>query len=894
MTLGSGKVGAVELAVTFERDVTLTDGTVLHMRPVQRGDREGLALLHDEGLSDTSSYYRFFGLRPHLTAAFLDHMTEFDPSKRVSVVGVRDERIVAVGSYHLEREGVAEVAFAVADDHQGHGIGTLLLEDLALIAKTAGLTQLVAHTMAGNRSMMRVFSQVGLRSRHHLDSGIVDVEIDLADDAGLVARADARAWAAQAVSLRPYLAPRSVVVIGAGREPTTPGHRIAVNAKAEFRGDLAVVRPDGQAIAGVPGFASVADVPFPIDLAVIAVPAAATPAVLDDCGRAGVKATVVITAGFSESGIAGGTTDADLVAIAHRYGMRLLGPNCLGVIAPAVGLDATFSSVKAPVGRVAFGSQSGGLGIAVLAEAAQRGIGISSFVSLGNRADVSSNDLLCAWAEDESTRVILLYLESIGNARQFLRIARHVSAIKPVVILKAGRTAAGRRGAASHTAALASDDAAVDALFEAAGVMRVQTLQELLDVAQLLDDQPVPTGRRVALVGNAGGPLILAADASEVHGLLVPLLSTDLRERILTVVPTAAATANPVDLLATVTATELGDVVRIVADSGEVDAVVVASVALGARDGAAVTNAIALSPIRVPVAVSLSGTPDLPPGRSVYRYSERAVGAMALVARWGERQRRRSDEAAPSDDSVDWVAARRAIRGAAAAAGAGWLGPEDVARLLAAAEIPIAASAIARSSSEAADLAECLAGPAGDVVLKAVVPGLLHKTEAGGVVTGVVGRDAAVAVYEAFRSRFADLTGVVVQTQIPPGPELLVGARQDAVAGPLVVVAAGGIEAELLADRVLRTAPFSEAAARDLVLSLRTSARLTGFRGRPPSDVDAIARVVARVARLVTVVPEVLEFEINPLLTGPTGAFAVDARVRVDPDIDSVFPLRGT
>lgn len=910
----SGKVEDVNAAATptgssFARDVALADGTVIQIRPVRPEDRSALRELHDHGLSDTSAYYRFFGVRPHFSDEFLDNMTRFDPAERITLVGVRSDRIVAAGSYNKVRVDAVEVAFAVADEFQGAGIGTLFLEDLAVMAKAAGFTQLVAHALASNRPMLSVFRHVGLRIRHHLDGGIVDIEMDLDDDVEFTRRADEREWAAQAASMRPYLAPRSVVVIGAGQDPASPGHRIAANAKRAFTGDLAVVRPDGASIAGVSGYKSLRDVPFAVDLAVVSVPARFAREVLEECGQAGVHAVVVITAGFSEAGSGSVTSDAELVAIAHHYGMRLLGPNCFGVIAPAVGLDATFSSLPAIPGDIAFGSQSGGIGLAVLAEAAERGIGISSFVSLGNRADVSSNDLMCAWVDDPTTKVIMLYLESIGNPRQFLRIARHAATKKPIIVLKAGRSSAGRRGAASHTASLASDDAAVDALFEAAGVIRVSSLEEMLDVAQLLSHQGAPEGPRLALIGNAGGPLILAADAAEAAGLRVPTLSDELRSRILERVPRAAATSNPVDLLATVTAEDVAEVVGIVGASNEVDGVVVASVGVrphedtnldnalnGAADGSG--RATNRAPSHVPVAISIAGIPARLSKRAVFRYSESAVRAMGRAYSWSawraREDARRAVVAEADDDGIDWLAVRRLVRAEAAANTAedDWLSPAACERIMRAAGIRLVHSGVATSPEQAVDLASQLVGETGTLVLKAIVPGLLHKSDAGGVLLDIPLGGVAPG-YKVFAGRFPTLTGVLVQEQVAPGPELLIGARQDPSAGPLVVVAAGGVEAELLRDRVLRAAPLTLDAAREMVLALRTSPRLTGYRGRPAVDMDAVATVVARVATLVAVVPELAEFEINPLVANSGGAVAVDMRVRTDVGANSVIPLRG-
>lgn len=888
------------MTTALERDVALPDGSVVRIRPVQSGDRGALSLLHDVGLGDTSAYYRFFGIRPHFTDAFLDHLTAFDPSQRATLVAVVNDEIVGAGSYNRQQVDEVEVAFAVADRFQGHGIGTVLLEDLAVLARSEGFTRLVAHTLAGNRPMLDVFANVGLRVRHRLDAGVVDVEMDLHDDSALAQRADEREWAAQAASMRPYLAPRSVVVIGAGTEPTTPGHRIAANARRAYDGDLAVVRPDGASIAGVPGYRSVREVPFAVDLAVIAVPAVVAPQVIEECGQAGVRACVVITAGFSETGAGARVTDRDLVAIAHRSGMRLLGPNCFGVIATAVGLDATFSIVPVTPGNIAFGSQSGGLGIAVIAEAAERGIGLSSFISLGNRADVSSNDLLCAWAEDPATRVIMLYLESIGNPRRFLRIARHVAARKPIVMLKAGRSTAGRRGAASHTASLASDDATTGALLDAAGVIRVDTLEELLDVAQLLDRQPAPAGPRLALVGNAGGPLILAADAAERSGLVVPVLSEPVQSAIRARVPTAAATANPVDLLATVDTSAVGDVVDLLAGSGEVDAVVVGNVGLRPSDDAELGTALDGPGSRhvVPVVASIAGIPAAARQRAVFRYSESAVRALGHAYRWTRWQQSPSNQPPAALDDIDWLAVRRLVRTEAralrSAGGAdGWLAPVAAARVLRAAGLHLAQARTVTGEQELLDAAGEMLASAPSMVMKVIAPGVLHKTDVGGVVLGVADTDRAITVFRDLTDRFPGCTGVLLQEQVEAGTELLIGALQDSGSGPVVVVAAGGVEAELLGDRVIHTAPLSVEGARDLLLSLRTSARLTGYRGSAPRNIDAASEAVCRIAQLVAVVPELLEFEVNPLVVSNTGATVVDQRLRVRLDDADVQPLRG-
>ena len=538
----------------FQRDVLVSDGRAVTFRPALPSDVSGLERLYHEGLSDTSEYYRFFGMRPHIPWSELELSVVTEPKHRFAMMAEHNREIIATATYVRDPQGDAEVAFAVADSFQKVGIGTLLLEDLAIIARAAGFERLVAETLPGNLAMLHVFRGVGLQKRSWLDAGTIHVEFDLTVDAMLEANSHSREWAATTASLAPLLRPNVVAVVGVSGTGRGAGSQILSNIASAFPGQLYAVHPTAKEFAGCITVSSLADISEPIDIAVIAVPAEAVTLVAEECGRAGVRVLLVVSAGFAEQNHAGVERQARLLEVVRRYGMRLIGPNCLGVISSAANMNATFSGSRPRPGSIAFASQSGGLGIALLEEVAKRGIGISSFVSLGNKADVSGNDLLCAWGDDPDTRVVLLYLESIGRADRFDRIAQTVARTKPVVALKGGRSAAGARGARSHTAAMATPAVTSDAIFEHAGVTRAENLQELLDLATYFDLQPLPAGRRVALVGNAGGLLVLAADACEANDLSNPELSTDLRGRILQRAPHAASTANPVDLLATISA----------------------------------------------------------------------------------------------------------------------------------------------------------------------------------------------------------------------------------------------------------------------------------------------------------------------------------------------------
>ena len=520
------------LLAPFTRDVLLSTGRAVRVRPAEPDDVASLQRFYDD-LSDTSSYFRFFGFRPSIPDDEVLRATEQDVGDHVTLVVDANGELIAVGEYHARPGGEeAEVAFAVADAHHQEGVATVLLEDLAGIAREAGFRRLVAETLTGNTGMQRVFRDVGLVHRSWFEDGTVQVNLDLTAEDLLQDRADLRDWRGAVRSLQPILRPEHVVVFGAGRDAGSPGRRILAHLRATFHGTVSVVHPTADNIGNVPATRDVGELEPVPDLAVISVPAPAVAEVVEACGAAGVPSAVVVSAGFAETGVAGVAMQEQVLTAARRHGMRLVGPNCLGVVSTACGLNATFTSQRFRPGGIAIASQSGGVGIAIAAEAERRAAGISSFVSMGNKADVSGNDLLRLWADDDATNVVLLYLESFGDPMRFARIARAVSQRKPVVALKGGNSAPGVRGAHSHTAALAGDSDAVAALFAHTGVIRARTLEELIDVGLLLERQPAPGGRRIAVVGNAGGPLILGADAAYDGGLSVPVLSAELQRQL--------------------------------------------------------------------------------------------------------------------------------------------------------------------------------------------------------------------------------------------------------------------------------------------------------------------------------------------------------------------------
>jgi acyl-CoA synthetase (NDP forming)/GNAT superfamily N-acetyltransferase len=871
----------------FDRDVLLATGRAVRIRPSRRGDVPAMRAFYD-ALSHESTYFRFFGLRPALLDDQLYPEGGHDVGRHVVLVAEDGADIIAAGEYwRVAERDEAEVAFAVADSRHHQGIATILLEDLALIARAAGLRRLVAETLAGNEAMLHVFRSVGLTTRTWYEQGQVGVELDLVGTELLEDEADGRDWKAAVASLRPLFAPAHVAVVGAGRDPTSPGRIILDNLQTGFGGRLSVVHPTRTEVDGVPAVADVAELDPVPDLAVVAVPAEAVVGVIDACGGAGVRSAIVISSGFAEEGGAGIERERELLATARGHGMRVVGPNCLGVVATGSGLDATFMQRALRSGSIAIASQSGGVGVIVIDEAARRDLGVSAFVSMGNKVDVSGNDLLRYWADDPATRVVLMYLESIGDPVKFARVARAVSRRLPVVALKGGRTEAGRRGAQSHTAALAADDSGIDALFAHTGVVRASTLDQLLDVGTLLAAQPAPAGRRVALIGNAGGPLILAADAAAANGLDVVELSKSLQERLRAAVPDAAATANPVDLLATVTPAAMGEVLDLVADSGEIDCCAVISVDLaGGAEPAVPRDWINESVPAVAVLFGASGGGGSLP---VYPSVERAIDALALAARRGLwLASTETGEAAQAED-VDLLPVRqRARRLAAEAATPGWLEPAATFGLLSELGVPVVPWATADSAAEAARAATRLGFPC---VLKANVTGVVHKSDEGAVALDIGSAAAVRRQFASFRRAFgARLQDVVVQHQAEAGVELLIGGVRDPAIGPLVVVAAGGVQAELLRDRSVVLAPLTVGEAAGALERLRSFPLLRGFRGRPVVPLEPLVGIIHRIGLLMSTVPEIAELDLNPVIASPSGSAVVDARISVA--LPPVAPLR--
>ena len=715
----------------------------------------------------------------------------------------------------------------------------------------------------------------------------------------------------QPTGLEAIFRPRSVAVIGASRRPGSIGAAIFKNLLEHgFAGPIYPVNPSAPVVQSVMAWPSVGDIPGEVDLALIAVPAQHVLAAVEECGQKGVKGVVIITAGFKETGPEGAELERTVRDRARHYGMRMVGPNCLGVLNTERGiqLDATFAPAWPPPGPIAFSSQSGALGLAILELATALGLGISQFVSVGNKADVSGNDLLEFWEKDPSTRVILLYLESFGNPRRFTQIARRVGRTKPVIAVKSGRTRSGARAASSHTGSLAGADNAVDALCHQSGVIRTDTIEEMFDVAMVLANQPLPRGNRIGIITNAGGPAIMASDACESHGLELPSLSNATLAELRSYLPSEASVRNPVDMIASATPESFERTVRLVMTDPNIDSVLAIyvppivttplEVATAIVNGsqAACRELVARGEAPKPILSCFMGAHGVPAGlRSLqeghvpsYPFPESAAIALARAVRYA-RWRQAPEGVEVRYDDVDVHAARTIVSSARGRAKPGenvWLTPDETRALLVSAGLPVVPTAIARSADDAAAAAAKLGFP---VAVKLASGTLTHKTEVGGVVLDL---EDAAAVRQAFddiaqrldaKGLRGHMDGVTIQPMVSDGVEAIVGMTHDPAFGPVLMFGLGGVYVELLRDVTFRVTPVTDRDVSEMVRAVRGSKLLEGWRGAPAADTAALEDCIRRLSQLVGEVPEIAELDLNPLKVLPAGrgCMVVDARVAV-------------
>lgn len=843
-------------------DVVLSDGGTVHVRPIRPTDSDAVIATHSR-FSERTRYLRYFSAYPRIPQRDLDRFTRVDHSDREAFVAVLGSDIIAIGRYDRIEADTAEVAFVVEDAHQGRGLGSVLLEHLAAAAREEGIQRFVAEVLPENGQMIRIFTDAGYAVDRGFDDGVVHLRFDTAATARSLEVLRAREHRAESRSITRLLTPRSVAVVGAGRRATSLGRAVVGNLRASgFTGAVYPVNPRLSELDGLNCYPSVSAIPGEVDLAVIATPASRVRSVVADCAAKAVHSIVIISSGFAETGPDGRRIEREIVELARANGARVVGPNCLGILntAPDIALNATLAPRLPGRGRVGFFSQSGALGIALLDQVDRRGIGLSTFVSAGNRADVSGNDLMQYWEDDPSTDVVLMYLETFGNPRKFTRVARRLARRKPVVMVKSRIAPPGITG-------VPSSDRALQALFESSGVIRVDTIDQLFDVAQLAAYQPLPGGRRVAIVGNSSALGVLSADACAAAGL-------DVTE------------GYPQDLGANARPAELGEAVRAAAGSGGVDAVLVVFIPVLATPDIAYADVLreAAADIDVPVLSTFLAASGVParlrriganhevlrgsvPSYATPEAAATALGRVAAYAQW----RRTPTGAVPRFADIDEVRTHAVLERVVTAEPT-TLSEVDTAELLAPYGIQVLKSATAHGPDEAVRAAEKLRYP---VAVKASDDFLRHRVDLGGVRLDLRSAQevrTAVESIEALGS--AD---VVVQLMAPPGVACVIEVVQDPAFGPVVGFGLAGVASELMGDRVWRAVPLTDLDAAALLRAPLAAPVLFGYRGATPVNAGALEELLARVGLLADEVPELSSLSLNPVLATPDGLTVLHA-----------------
>jgi len=868
----------------WEADVLLRDGRTAHVRPIREEDEQLMVEFYAR-VSDQSKYYRFFAPMPQLSEKDLHRFTHVDHVERVALVMLLGGRMIAVGRFEVTKPGEAEVAFLVEDEHQGRGIGQLLLEHLAQAGRERGLERFVADVLPDNQAMIRTFREAGYRVASDYDQGVMTLEFSIDPTDTAIGVMEHREHRAAARSIERFVNARSVAVIGASRRPDSIGQALVRNlVLGDFTGKVYVVNPTATPVSGLPAYATVGEIPGDVDVAVVAVPADSVQDVVLDCAAKGVHGLIVISSGFAETGEEGRLRQRRLLGLARSYGLRLIGPNCLGLINtdPTVQLNASLSQLMPPRGRAGFFCQSGALGSAILKKVYNRGLGLSTFVSAGNRADLSGNDLLQYWEEDESTEVVLLYLESIGNPRKFSRIARRVSRRKPVIAVRSGRTTQGVP-MGHKVRKIGAPPEAVDAMFRQAGVIQVDTLDEMFDVAQLVAHQPLPHGRRIAVVGNSDALALLAIDAAAAVGLVV--------NRSVSLGPDAGAEDFEDALDAAIDDPDVDSVVAVYIPPLNVSGVEVANVfaAVGEQsEKPLVTTFLGAEGVpellRVPdVAGHTAGRGSVPS----YPAVEAAVRALARVveyAVWRRFPAETGDEAV--EEEVDSAAARRQVNELLMHHPDGLdLDPAQSAALLATYGIEL------WDTRSVADLEQAQAAGAElgwDVVLKATHERLRNRPDQAHVLRNIESHAEMSTAWRTLSHVITDpeSAGFVVQRNAPPGVPVAVSSLEDPLFGPVVSFSISGPLTEMLADRSYRIPPLSLQDAADMVREIKSSPLLFGYRGSEVVDVEEVERLILRVSRLQHDLPQVRSLKLSLVQVGADGAAVLSASVRVEPVVD--------
>ncbi|MFJ8464208.1 bifunctional acetate--CoA ligase family protein/GNAT family N-acetyltransferase [Streptomyces swartbergensis] len=917
-----------EYPAHWEADVVLRDGGTARIRPITVDDAERLVSFYEQ-VSDESKYYRFFAPYPRLSAKDVHRFTHHDFVDRVGLAAtvggefiatVRYDRIGADGTPASAPADEAEVAFLVQDAHQGRGVASALLEHIAAVARERGIRRFAAEVLPANTKMIKVFTDAGYTQKRSFEDGVVRLEFDLEPTDRSLAVQYAREHRAEARSVQRLLAPGSVAVIGAGRTPGGVGRSVLANIRdAGFTGRLYAVNkalPEGQEdLEGVPAHRSVRDIDGPVDLAVVAVPAEHVPEVVTECGEHGVQGLVVVSAGYAESGTEGRERQRALVRQARTYGMRIIGPNAFGIIntSPRVRLNASLAPETPRPGRIGLFAQSGAIGIALLSRLHRRGggvtgvTGVSTFVSSGNRADVSGNDVLQYWYEDPDTDVVLMYLESIGNPRKFTRLARRTAAAKPLVVVQGARHGAAPQGHAVRATRL--PHATVSALLRQAGVIRVDTITELVDAGLLLARQPLPAGPRVAILGNSESlglltydaclaeglrphppqDLTTAASAADFHTALSRALADDRCDAVV-------VTAIPAVGEGSVADAALAGALRSASAAAPAKPVLVVHVELGglaealsaAASTAPQTEAespphIAPRPTstaeRLPTAEAPEGEHLIP----AYPAAERAVRALAQAVTYAQWRRDAADPGrVPEYEDIDEKGAATLIDGLLARGQGLTLGTEETCDLLGHYGIHVHRALPAPAPDAAAQAARTLGYP---VALKATAPHLRHRADLGGVRLDLADEDQLRRSYTELTELFGapEELRPVVQRMAPRGVDVVVRAVIDPAAGAVLSFGLAGAASQLLGDTAHRLIPVTDKEATSLVRSIRTAPLLFGWRGSAPADTGALEELLLRVSRLVDDHPEVVAVTLEPVVVASHGLSVLGASVRLAP-----------
>jgi acetate---CoA ligase (ADP-forming) len=900
------KTAAEKYPKEYHVRVVLKDGSVIQFRPIKKEDApEWLNFWHR--LSPRSRYLRLHRSPPNMTMDDALRFCTVDYANTFAFVAEAIEghkkHIVAIGRYARlpAAPKTAEIAFVILDSYQEKGIGTKFIEWLATAARKNDIDTFEAFVLPENTEMLSVFQGYGFHMKQILENNVYHITFPLTRTKEVVKAKDERASQATLHSLEHILKPHSVAVIGASNRPGTIGQLVFQSMiQSGFNGVVYPINASNDAVMSVKAYRSVLSVPEDIDLAIVAVPSSQVLGVVDECGQKKVKGIIVISDGFREKNEEGAVLERELVDTAFGYGMRIVGPNCMGLINtdPQVKLNATFALTNPAHGNISFISQSGALGLGILEYAKSMNIGFSSFVSVGNRADIASTDLLQYWEQDPATRVILLYLESFDNTEIFSRVSRRISAKKPILAIKGGSTPEGSRASRSHTGAMATSDVVSDALFREAGIVMVNSIGELFDSAILLANQPVPQDNRVAILTNGGGPGILAADACAHNGLKVPELSADTLSKIKSVIKRDIHISNPVDLTAGVSPEEFEAVLKILAADKENDAILTIYVPPAGQDISALENTIGrASPLvrqnEKPLLSCFLGMSEIK-GKTMeghfvpyYLFPEDATSALTNAVKYRELKTKETGTV-PEFADIERSRSRQIINEILTGSPQRpiWIDSRKMNELFKCYGIRFAETLAAATPEEAGEIAVKTGFP---VVIKLNSTTIIHKTDVGGVILDVKSAEEVKAAFNQIRGNLAkigrenEMQGVTVQRQITEGAEVIVGVSEDRMLGHVVMFGLGGIYAELIKDTAIRLHPLTDVKARELIDAVKMSQLLKGYRGMTPYDTKSLEDLLLRISAMVEDNPQITEMDLNPVKVQSDGQgyWVVDARIMI-------------